>query len=150
MCYYNQADALGSKIGYAKYVVRPKDLTSRFSNVSQSFIIELLLSFRILTNRDLRNRFLTGAYESMSPVSLVLIFQEIETQSDWLNCHKLQAINVLWPSEVCKVTGFPRLSEVPKEDLELLQCIFQLPRRLKRIVTVSRLQNLIISETQHF
>lgn len=84
----------------------------------------------------------------MSPVSLVLIlllikiFQEIETQFDWLNCHELQAINILWPSGVCKVTGFPRLSEVPKEDLELLQCIFQLPRRLKRIVTVSRLQNL--------
>lgn len=64
MCYYNQADALGSKIGYAKYVVRPKDLTSRFSNVSQSFIIELLLSFRILTNRDLRNR---CYQEPMSP-----------------------------------------------------------------------------------
>ncbi|KAJ7377717.1 hypothetical protein OS493_027279 [Desmophyllum pertusum] len=30
---FAKADALGSKIGYAKYVVRPKDLTSRFSSL---------------------------------------------------------------------------------------------------------------------
>ena len=30
----HQADALGSKIGYAKYVVSPKELVSRFSRVS--------------------------------------------------------------------------------------------------------------------
>jgi len=30
---FEKADALGSKIGYANYVVRPKDLTSRFSNL---------------------------------------------------------------------------------------------------------------------
>ncbi|KAL9972905.1 hypothetical protein ACROYT_G019296 [Oculina patagonica] len=29
----SQADALGSKIGYARYVVRPKDLTARFSKL---------------------------------------------------------------------------------------------------------------------
>ena len=29
-----QADALGSKIGYAKYVVTPNELVKRFSSVS--------------------------------------------------------------------------------------------------------------------